>query len=504
MTASVAKDVQAELLRGRKHKRRSGEVPYPLVYTNDIMDFDNWNHMYMQSIFKSLTVHHPDPPPRRILDLGCGGGYWVISAAQQWKDSTFVGFDIQDVQPKLERLPDYRDIFKRIDWVHGNFLEELPFPSAHFDYVRIAGVGLGVPEDEWQDLLEGIFRILQPGGHLEVIEDDLIFPCGPLPNSATPSPELGAVILPSTTGYGVSTRSLSTARSSTLYDLETPSSEQVSFVNKTLQSDSQNSLLVPSRTSKPRASEYVSDSRDHSKLKAAWDAMLHARFLAPRLHSLLPFYLSSLDYTEVNTHEALHIPMPPNSTLVDGSRKPVPAPDIQIDLSDILELKSRLRGLSVNSGPALEPTKRQASTMIQSCAPIHLMRMVRLITACKESIWVEFQRLYGDDPKVHPLKERPSQNTCRDEFEVAWSNWYNDMMDRVSMRDRVHACLLWQEPLQDMERPEWKIWRQGAGHIDDQDKPYNSENETGVCRIVRAFVARRPLSKGKARTADKG
>jgi len=33
-------------------------------------------------------------------------------------------------------------------------LDGLPFPRDHFDFVRVAGIGLGVPEDEWQSLLE--------------------------------------------------------------------------------------------------------------------------------------------------------------------------------------------------------------------------------------------------------------------------------------------------------------------------------------------------------------
>ncbi|EPQ52800.1 hypothetical protein GLOTRDRAFT_140421 [Gloeophyllum trabeum ATCC 11539] len=502
MTASVGKDVQAELLRGRRHKRRAGEVPYPLVYTSDLMDFDNWNHMYMQSIFKSLTVHHIEQPPRRVLDLGCGGGFWVINAAQQWEESTFVGFDIQEVQPNLERLPEYEDICRRVEWVHGNFLERLPFPSAHFDFVRMASIGLGVPEDEWQDLLEEIYRILKPGAYLEVVEDDLIFPCGPLPTSATPSPALSSVILPTT--YGISSRSFSTARSSTLYDSDTPTSDQAPSLPKTFQSDSQNSLVIPGRTSKPRDQPYVNDNRDHSKLKAAWDAMLHTRFLAPRLLSVLPFYLSSLDFVDLQTHAALNIPLPPNSMLVDGGRRAVPAPDTRIDLGDILELKARLKRPSGEAGAKLKESPNHRSLLVQSCAPIHLMRTIRLISACKEAIWDEFQRLYGDDPKVHPLKERPSQNTCRDEFEVAWYNWYNDMMDRASMRDHVQSSLMWQEPLQDFERPEWKVWRQGVGPIDDLEEPSSPGSEQSTCRIIRAFVARKPAAKGKNGKDDKG
>lgn len=36
-------------------------------------------------------------PPSRVLDLGCGQGYWVQAASELWKDTHFVGFDLVDV-----------------------------------------------------------------------------------------------------------------------------------------------------------------------------------------------------------------------------------------------------------------------------------------------------------------------------------------------------------------------------------------------------------------------
>ena len=33
-------------------------------------------------------------------------------------------------------------------------LDGLPFPSDHFDFIRIVGMGLAIAEDEWQPVLE--------------------------------------------------------------------------------------------------------------------------------------------------------------------------------------------------------------------------------------------------------------------------------------------------------------------------------------------------------------
>lgn len=40
------------------------------------------------------------------------------------------------------------------DLPHLKSLDGLPFPSNHFDFVRIANLGLAIPEDEWQTVLE--------------------------------------------------------------------------------------------------------------------------------------------------------------------------------------------------------------------------------------------------------------------------------------------------------------------------------------------------------------
>lgn len=78
-------------------------------------------------------------PPEVVLDLGCGSGIWVLEAASQWQvrsflgafyvaysftsvqqKSTIVGLDVMDVQPNLSTLEPYKDLARRIKWVHIN------------------------------------------------------------------------------------------------------------------------------------------------------------------------------------------------------------------------------------------------------------------------------------------------------------------------------------------------------------------------------------------------
>lgn len=152
--------------------------------------------------------------PRKVLDIGCGNGAWCIRAASLWPETTFVGLDLVAIQPDpyaLERIAATRkgskagfkqslepppsrkstssqgtarlpplapnSIYNRIKWVHHNFLtKRLPFKDDEFDLVRVRGIAQGVPEDEWTGLLTDLTRVLAPGGFLEIIEEDIIFP----------------------------------------------------------------------------------------------------------------------------------------------------------------------------------------------------------------------------------------------------------------------------------------------------------------------------------------
>ncbi|KDQ57325.1 hypothetical protein JAAARDRAFT_35950 [Jaapia argillacea MUCL 33604] len=500
MNEHVVKDVQDELLKERRRKRRPGQVPYPLDYSNDLLDFDVWSHLYVRSLLNTgLTIHPLDPPPTRVLDLGCGGGFWIINAAKEWTETTFVGLDIKKIQPDLDMFANYSSIAPRVQWVHRNLLERLPFPPDEFDFVRICGIGLGVPEDEWQDLLEEVYRILKPGSYLEIVEDDLIFPCGPPPRRrVAQNSVISSLMRP--IHSNVSLRSLSTARSSTLFELITPISEHPPSLAKTSSLESHQSL---SPRSPPMAvdTQHVSDPQDHSKVKSAWEGMLNSRFLAPQLLSVLPFYLSSSAFVEIQSHPPLQISLPPNS----GSRDYFPPrPDTESDVGVFDDFKKLLRRSSSESNKSRKSIHESAPYLesAPTCTSMHLLRSVRLICGCKESIWTEYEKLYGDEPTVHPLKERPNTNTCRDEFETAWTNWENDMMDRIGLREKVQSSLGWPEPLHDLERPNWRLWRDTLGNTDTPESA-SIYGQGELCRIVRAFVARKPSAAEPGRKSGK-
>ncbi|KAG8768343.1 hypothetical protein FRC15_005202, partial [Serendipita sp. 397] len=188
------------------------EVPYPRSYDKIAIDHDTTNHLFLNRLRNGLTWHefNPEPSgfsapssslnkepqssvksskshtetetgsmswkPNNILDLGCGNGVWILDAANLWPDAMFTGLDIAPIQPSLSLLAPH--LAKRIQWVNANFLEQLPFPTSHFDFVRICRIARGVPEHKWKEFFKEVSRVLKPGGALEVFEEDLVFPGG--------------------------------------------------------------------------------------------------------------------------------------------------------------------------------------------------------------------------------------------------------------------------------------------------------------------------------------
>ncbi|KAK7058419.1 hypothetical protein VNI00_002053 [Paramarasmius palmivorus] len=165
----------------RLHVESTEKAPYPLSYDRYVLELESLDNLFVKHLRKgSVSFLNPSETevPHRCLDLGCGTGTWVIDAAKEWPECEFVGFDLVNVQIPLNLVE--RSAANRIQWLRGNFLTtKLPFDDDEFDHVHVQSIASGVPENKWGVLFEEINRILRPGGSIEFIEDDVIFPALP-------------------------------------------------------------------------------------------------------------------------------------------------------------------------------------------------------------------------------------------------------------------------------------------------------------------------------------
>lgn len=161
------------------------DVPYWLSYAQGSLDYDalvtaslfvtsNGSAAYLPPTPRLGETPQPGAtPPQRVLDIGSGAvGQWAITQAMMpgWEQTEFVLLDIAPSQVPFELLP--TSVAERISYYQANFLVSLPFDDDQFDYCRMAGVALGVPETKLADLLEEANRVLIPGALFEVIESD--------------------------------------------------------------------------------------------------------------------------------------------------------------------------------------------------------------------------------------------------------------------------------------------------------------------------------------------
>ncbi|KAG7089484.1 hypothetical protein E1B28_011164 [Marasmius oreades] len=513
MASTLAqKDVEALLLKERVFRRRPGEVPYPLNYSKQMVNYDHWDHMWLSSCFKGLTLHQFETSPKFVLDLGCGSGLWAIEAARKWTDSTVIGIDIRRIQPRIHGIDQCNDLAGRLNWIQGNILDGLHFPPDYFDLVRIARIGLGVPEDEWQFVLEEVLRVMKPGAVLEIIEEDLIFPSGefsrPRPQPAPLNIDLP--IIDSFPSGSVSARSSITSSNpwiSSQDDLSLESSTKKPNLSP-LQESPTSTSSPPSTysTSKSPLSSrsysyilpptpiptfaYQSHPQDHSRLKSAWEAMLSHRFLASQLVTVLPFYLSSC-FTDVKTHAPLNIPLPPNSP---GSRLPRIRDSGTFDLESHFKLHATAsRHSDSEEHASRDSCTSQSRKSASNWASMHLARAVQMVVGCKEAIWVEYERMYSPDlPPVTTGRRKDgryqvsNKSIAKESFDWAWANWESDMMDRIGMREHLASELTWPEA--PGERPDWRVWRNSV----DMKPVDEMKARKDLCRSLRGFVARKP------------
>lgn len=511
ITSSPEKNVEAVLLKTRTFRRKPGDIPYPVKHFSGMSNFDIWDNMFFSTCCRGLTMHQFDKPPTNVLDLGCGSGFWAIQAAKQWTSSSIVGYDCRNLQPNLFAFKQHGDIAQRVRWVHGNLLEGLPFPSFHFDFVRVVGIGLGVPEDEWQYVLEDIARVMKSGAIIEVIEEDPIFPCAShlsrpfLAPFRTPPPRLDlpwALQESLVSPYSDSSSTLfSDPHSATSEDridvLSYKSTDYLKPVTPTSTSpNSQLGPLISYSEQKPEPDSVV-DPRDHTRLKAAWEVMLSSRFLATKLLAVLPFYLSSV-FIDIQINPPLRVHLPPNSNTLLEQRQSVDSVS-----SDPVASDSSHGSCSISPGRRSSCSMQSISSpsFTSSCTTMHLARTVETIKGCKEAIWEEYEKLYSTDSMPAVTRTARPQSaavlsakpSARETFEAEWSVWENDMTDRIAMRGSMLASLAWPEP--PGERPDWRVWRStldnalSSGRRDSGSSTSSvSKEQSDLCRSISTFV----------------
>ncbi|EXK43874.1 hypothetical protein FOXG_04380 [Fusarium oxysporum f. sp. lycopersici 4287] len=123
-------------------------------------------------------------PPQRVLEVGCGTGFWSMMCHRYYKERghngiQFTGIDIAPLAPGSPGSPvelckpdkDMKWRFVQHDLRH----QPWPFADEEFDLIMVKDTCLMVPSHVYQLFVEEYLRMLKPGGVMEIWDSDPTF-----------------------------------------------------------------------------------------------------------------------------------------------------------------------------------------------------------------------------------------------------------------------------------------------------------------------------------------
>lgn len=111
---------------------------------------------------------------RRVLDVGCGPGGWLMETAQTYPTMSLVGIDISQHMIEYARAQaEAHHLHDRVEFRVMDALLILEFPAAYFDLVNLrAGVSY-LRTWDWPKMLSELLRVARPGGVVRLTEGEV-------------------------------------------------------------------------------------------------------------------------------------------------------------------------------------------------------------------------------------------------------------------------------------------------------------------------------------------
>lgn len=248
--------------------------------------------------------------------------------------------------------------------------------------------------------------------HYQVIDEDLLFP-----GHRWPKPKTNGKVPPVPRRRCESSMVPSSAGSDSHFTRapDTRSADAKTSLHNTVHTDGGYELNNPEDL--PSSSQGMFDIVDHSRLTRAWHEMLESQWISASVTSVLPFYLS-VTFPSFRALPTLKIVGPASPSSFPSQQSLDPEPFRCLRHTTVKnDAGSPVTWLPQNNAPP---------HFIPSEAPLHLLRMVNIVTSCKEAIWGVYNKLYCGDPRPRRPNDVPGKTnvfTMREEFDQHWLKW---------------------------------------------------------------------------------
>ncbi|KAI9268925.1 S-adenosyl-L-methionine-dependent methyltransferase [Phascolomyces articulosus] len=141
---------------------------YCLPRDEEEQDRLNSEHFAIKALFSNNILPYVEqqlPDNANILDIGCGSGSWVMEMAIEHPNAHVTGLDMADMFPTAIRP-------ENVTFQLTNIIDGLPYDDNTFDFVHMRQLVVGLRATEWPNVIAEIFRVLKPGGLVQLVESD--------------------------------------------------------------------------------------------------------------------------------------------------------------------------------------------------------------------------------------------------------------------------------------------------------------------------------------------
>lgn len=121
-------------------------------------------HVFWKILLERPILPHLDFTPQQILDIGSGSGIYCIELASILPESQVHGIDISPIQPLL--------VPENCTFYQADVMEGLWFRDETFDFIHSRDIHSAILGGKWAEYLREIYRLLKPGGWVQLVELD--------------------------------------------------------------------------------------------------------------------------------------------------------------------------------------------------------------------------------------------------------------------------------------------------------------------------------------------